>query len=463
MEQAARKARQDLAEAERVLLAHRFERVNGTCGWTWNPPLGPVPDFVKIERLEQELAKYKAHESSFLSTILELQKRLAAAEEGRCVATEVDRLTKERDSVVVELIWTREARDKVVAELAEANKELTRLKSFACGDVLTHEANFALQNLNQLRKEHDLLKEELAKVKRERDDGIAGSRELLALAQSRAKDWERRHDEEETIRREALKDRDLMEQELAKVKKERDSLHRSIAHLDTDREGDRAKIAELQDALDSNKHDYEVNQQEMTRIARERDVAQQALDEAKKMVEAQRVEILRWQEKTKGLEQEAKRWEAKWHEEAEKYLKAVVPRTGPTDYDLTKANDRIASLERQLGTEMGICEAIKKERDAFKCKAVVCTDDTTPLSPNRCLGYYAPVLSNTVAPYLVWCATKDYPKVQHKSLDEALEEANRLAKKHPGAYFHVMGMVAMVNGSVSVRVVSALEQQGGGK
>jgi chromosome segregation ATPase len=382
-----KKARQDLAEAERVLLAHRFERVNGTCGWTWKPPLGPVPDFVQIERLEKELATAQ-------DKIKELREELTKVGASPCVVTELSKAKKElaaaKDSIQAHMRQNKEVcaeyqgklrtaeyalalaqqtvetlerqrndrRDDACtfkAQLDEAQRELTRLKSFACGDVLTHEANFALQNLNQLRKEHDLLKAELEKVKnqyqlalfteQDLNEVIAGLRQELAKVQI-----------------------------LAKTRAEKlERLTRESGHAAYDHNRDQEKIAELQDALDSNKHDYEVNQKELAKATRDRDTYRAERDqmlEVQDTIVKDREEIRRSLDEVRNdlavAQEEAKRWEAKWHEEAEKYLKAVVPKAGPTEYDLTKDREEIASLTRQLDTERGICGAIKKERDVLK-------------------------------------------------------------------------------------------------
>lgn len=47
----------DNVHMERILSVAGWEHVKGVDGWTWKPPLGPVPDTVKMERLSDECAR----------------------------------------------------------------------------------------------------------------------------------------------------------------------------------------------------------------------------------------------------------------------------------------------------------------------------------------------------------------------------------------------------------------------
>lgn len=107
-------------KAERSLLTAGFQDLGGTA---WKPPLGPVPDFIKIERLQEQLAE----------TTLELA-RLKA--DNQAIDLKQTQLSLELAGALKEVEKWKEILDKgnidariTKAELSTAKATITRLES----------------------------------------------------------------------------------------------------------------------------------------------------------------------------------------------------------------------------------------------------------------------------------------------------------------------------------------------
>ena len=63
--------------------------------------------------------------------------------------------------------------------------------------------------------------------------------------------------------------------------------------------------------------------------------------------------------------------------------------------------------------------------------------------------------------YMVWREGGDMPKVAHDSMDEAMEEANRLADKHRGDIFHVLATTAQaLSSKPTIEVGDVVKKKG---